>query len=73
MEVCATGVKRVLDAFVPIIEDDGRVIVVTSGLGPLMHGYASEERQKVLMDVNSSWDKSLAPMIDKCISYLVIL
>lgn len=67
MDVCATGVKRVLDAFVPIIEDDGRVIVVTSGLGPLMHGYAGEERQKVLMEVNSSWDKSLAPMIDKCI------
>ena len=37
MDVCATGVKRVLDTFTPIIEDDGRVVVVTSGLGPLMH------------------------------------
>ena len=67
MDVCATGVKRVLDAFVPLVEDDGRVIVVTSGLGPLMHSYSSEERQAALMDVNSSWDDTLSPMIDECI------
>ena len=67
MEVCATGVKRVLDAFVPLVEEDGRVIVVTSGLGPLMHSYASEERQSALKDADSSWEESLAPMIDECI------
>lgn len=37
MDVCATGMKRMLDAFVPLVEEDGRVIAVTSGLGPLMH------------------------------------
>lgn len=71
MHVCATGVKRVLDAFVPIVEEDGRVIVVTSGLGPLMHSYASKERQAALMDVESesgSWEDSIAPMIDECIA-----
>ena len=68
MDVCATGVKRVLDAFVPLVDnDDGRVIVVTSGLGPLMHQYSSKERQAALMDVNSSWDETLAPMIDECL------
>ena len=45
IDVCATGVKRVLDAFVPLVEDDGRVVVVTSGLGPLMHSYSGKERQ----------------------------
>ena len=48
IDVCATGVKRVLDAFVPLVEDDGRVIVVTSGLGPLMHSYSGKERQSAL-------------------------
>ncbi|KAL9187361.1 hypothetical protein ACHAXT_001464 [Thalassiosira profunda] len=68
MEVCATGVKRVLDAFVPLVEDDGRVVVVTSGLGPLMHGYASEERQTALRDGGSCWGGTLAPMIGECLS-----
>ena len=68
IDVCATGVKRVLDAFVPLVEDDGRVVVVTSGLGPLMHSYSGKERQSALMDAESSWDDALAPMIDECLS-----
>jgi hypothetical protein len=41
MDVCALGVRRVLDAFVPLTHQArGRVVVVSSGLGPLMHGYA---------------------------------
>lgn len=67
MQVCATGVKRVLDAFVPLVKEDGRVIVVTSGLGPLMHSYASQERQAVLMDADSTWEDSLQPMITQCL------
>jgi len=68
MDVCATGVKRVLCAFTPLVEDDGRVVVVTSGLGPLMHSYASEDLQAKLMDATSSWEDTLAPMIDECIA-----
>lgn len=67
IDVCATGVKRVLDAFVPLVEDDGRVVVVTSGLGPLIHSYASEERKAALLDDASTWEESIAPMIDECI------
>lgn len=67
IDVCATGVKRVLDSFVPLIEDDGRVVVVTSGLGPLIHSYASEERKTALLDDASTWDERIAPMIDECI------
>ena len=68
MDVCATGVKRVLDTFTPIVKEDGRVVVVTSGLGPLMNSYASKENQAKLMDANSSFDETITPMIDECIS-----
>jgi len=68
MDVCATGVQRVLDTFTPIVEDDGRVVVVTSGLGPLMHSYSSKANQAKLMDVNSSFDETITPMIDECLS-----
>ena len=67
MEVCAVGVKRVLDAFVPMVEDDGRVVVVTSGLGPLMHSYASEEHQTALKSDDCTWDETILPMMKKCI------
>jgi NAD(P)-dependent dehydrogenase (short-subunit alcohol dehydrogenase family) len=66
-EVCATGVKHVLDAFVPLVQEDGRVVVVTSGLGPLMHSYAGKEQQKALMNAKSSWEDTLAPMINECL------
>jgi len=71
MDVCATGVKRVLDAFVPLVEDDGRVIVVTSGLGPLMHSYSGEQRQVALMNGENDDDDDhddLAPMMKECLT-----
>lgn len=71
MDVCATGVKRVLDAFVPLVEDDGRVVVVTSGLGPLMHSYSGEQRQATLMNSDNNDDDDhddLAPMMEECLT-----
>ncbi|KAL7479472.1 hypothetical protein ACHAW6_005198 [Cyclotella cf. meneghiniana] len=71
IEVCATGVKRVLDAFVPLLNEqcdnggreEGRVVVVTSGLGPLMHQYSGEERQSALMSTECTWETTILPMI----------
>lgn len=40
MDVCARGPRLVLDAFTPLTSEHGKVVVVSSGLGPLMHGYA---------------------------------
>lgn len=62
MDVCATGARRVLDAFVPLVEDDGRAVVVTSGLGPLMHSYAGERRRAALMGGGDP-----APMMEECL------
>lgn len=67
IDVCATGVRRVLDGFLPLVQDDGRVVVVTSGLGPLMHGYSSEEKRQAMMDPECTWDGTIRPMIDECI------
>jgi NAD(P)-dependent dehydrogenase (short-subunit alcohol dehydrogenase family) len=66
MEVCATGVKRVLDAFVPLVEEDGRVVVVTSGLGPLMHQYSGAERQSAIMSKDCDWNV-ISFMMKECL------
>lgn len=70
MEVCTTGVKRVLDAFVPLVNEqspeDGRVVVVTSGLGPLMHQYSGQERQEIMMSPNCSWN-AISSMMNECL------
>lgn len=67
-DVCATGVARVLDAFLPLMQPDrGRVAVVSSGLGPLMHGYASAERQQALRGEGCTWEDTLVPMMEECL------
>lgn len=63
--MCATGVGRVLDAFAPLVEDDGRVVVVTSGLGPLMHSYSGEERRDVLI---GGGDDALDAAMEECLA-----
>ena len=75
MEVCATGVKRVLDAFVPLLdeecrhlEQEGRVVVVTSGLGPLMHQYSGEHRQRAMINQDCNWEDTILPMMNECLS-----
>mmetsp|Transcript_11486 Transcript_11486/g.33857 ORF Transcript_11486/g.33857 Transcript_11486/m.33857 type:complete len:344 (-) Transcript_11486:102-1133(-) len=66
MEVCAIGVRTVLDTFLPLVDPDGgRIIVVSSGLSPLMYGYASPERQKILNDEYLKWN-CIQSMIDEC-------
>ena len=71
MDVCATGVRRVLDAFVPVVNEqspgDGRVVVVTSGLGPLMHQYSGKERQEAMMSSDCTWE-TLSAMMDECLN-----
>lgn len=68
IDVCATGVRRVMDALLPLMkEKDGRMIVVSSGLGPLMHGYAGEERQTALKDPSCTWEGTIEPMIRDCL------
>lgn len=67
-ETNARGVRRVLDAFLPLMSTDkGRMIVVSSGLGPLMHSYASEENKVIMNKDDLEWDKDLEPLLKKCL------
>jgi NAD(P)-dependent dehydrogenase (short-subunit alcohol dehydrogenase family) len=64
LDVCTVGVYRLLDAFLPLMDHQkGRVVVVSSGLGPLMHGFASPENQEALK--NANWE-TICTMMDRC-------
>lgn len=63
LEVCATGVKRVLDGFLPLVKKDGTVIVVSSGLSPLMLAYSKYTEQ---LQAISSW-KEIEQYMDICL------
>ncbi|GFH61810.1 hypothetical protein CTEN210_18286 [Chaetoceros tenuissimus] len=67
LNVCTTGVYRVLDGLLPLMQNDGRMIVVSSGLGPLMHEYASTDHQQLLQDPALTWDK-IKTMMEKCLN-----
>lgn len=51
LAVNTVGARRFVEAFVPLLRPDGgRVVVVSSGLGPLLLGYASAARRAALLD-----------------------
>mmetsp|Transcript_12427 Transcript_12427/g.20606 ORF Transcript_12427/g.20606 Transcript_12427/m.20606 type:complete len:318 (+) Transcript_12427:88-1041(+) len=59
LDVCTVGVVNVVDAFLPLMNPDGgKVIIVSSGLSPLMHTFSTH--QDILM--NGSWDENIALM-----------
>jgi NAD(P)-dependent dehydrogenase (short-subunit alcohol dehydrogenase family) len=64
-EVNARGVRNVLDAFLPLVS--GRMIVVSSGLGPLMHSYASDDNKATLNNENLEWS-DLEGLMSKCLT-----
>lgn len=64
--VNARGVRTVLDAFVPCMREGGHMIVVSSGLGPLMHGFSSDKHQAILKKENLEWE-DLEGLMEKCL------
>jgi len=69
LDVCTVGVRRVMDAFCPLVDKGGRVIVVSSGLGPLMHGYSSEARQEKLKSADCTYE-DIQGMMDECLAVI---
>ena len=67
LNVCTIGVYRVLDGLLPLMQNDGRMIVVSSGLGPLMHEYSSKENQQLLKDPSLTWGQ-IETMMEKCLT-----
>jgi len=69
LDVCTVGVQRVMDAFCPLMDKGGRAIVVSSGLGPLMHGYSSEARQEKLKSADCTYE-DIQGMMDECLAVI---
>ena len=65
--VNAIGACRVMDHFLPLLDpEEGRFIVVSSGLGPLMHGFASEKRQKAMQSSTLTFD-DIKQIMQECL------
>ncbi|KAL7472909.1 hypothetical protein ACHAXS_013287 [Conticribra weissflogii] len=73
LDVCAIGVKRVIEAFAPLLDQhangdgDGRIVVVTSGLSPLMMSYARPSHREALLSDDCSWETTIQPLMNQCL------
>jgi len=66
LDVNVVGIWRVTDAFVPLLQDGGRVVNVTSAAGPSFVQQCSAERQRFLTDPDVTWD-ALRAFMDECL------
>ncbi|KAJ1624375.1 hypothetical protein T492DRAFT_1047638 [Pavlovales sp. CCMP2436] len=68
VETNTFGMARVLDGFLPLLKPDGgRVVIVSSGMGPLILGYADEARRAALLSSTLTWAQVKA-MADECLA-----
>jgi NAD(P)-dependent dehydrogenase (short-subunit alcohol dehydrogenase family) len=66
LEVNTLGVRRVCEAFVPMLEPrGGRIVNITSAAGPSFVATCSPERQSFLVDPGIDWPR-LAAFLDEC-------
>ena len=56
IEANLRGVRRVTDAFAPLLADGGRVVNVSSGSAPMLVEKCTSQRQAFFMDGASSWE-----------------
>lgn len=67
LDVNTRGVHRVCEAFLPLIEDGGRVVNVTSASGPLFVADCSPERQAFFTDRSVTW-RQIEALMDECLA-----
>jgi NAD(P)-dependent dehydrogenase (short-subunit alcohol dehydrogenase family) len=68
LEVNTFGVRRVCQAFLPLLDPHhGRVVNITSAAGPMFVSACSAERQRFFCDPAVEWDE-LAALIDACLA-----
>jgi NAD(P)-dependent dehydrogenase (short-subunit alcohol dehydrogenase family) len=60
------GVRRVCEAFMPLIAPDGRIVNVTSAAGPSFVATCSRDRRRFLLDARLTWPQ-LQAFIDECL------
>jgi NAD(P)-dependent dehydrogenase (short-subunit alcohol dehydrogenase family) len=62
------GVRRVCEAFLPLVDRErGRIVNVTSAAGPNFVSSCSPERQRFLVDPNIEW-RALEAFIGECLA-----
>lgn len=67
VNVNVLGVRRVCDAFLPLLAPEGRIVNITSAAGPNFVGACSPERQRTFVDPAIRWPE-LQALIDECIA-----
>src|SRR5690606_15760186 len=68
LEANTLGVRRVCEAFVPLLDPErGRIVNITSAAGPNFVHACSPERQKLFVDPNIEWPQ-LEALIDECLA-----
>lgn len=68
LEVNTIGVRRVCEAFLPLLDPErGRIVDVTSASGPSFVARCSPERQRFFLDPATDW-AALERLIEECIA-----
>jgi len=68
LNVNTVGVRRVCEAFLPLIDPQGgRIVNVTSASGPVFVAKCSAERQRSFLDTQSEW-ADLEAIMSECIA-----
>jgi carbonyl reductase 1 len=68
LETNTLGVRRVCEAFLPLIDSTaGRVVNVTSASGPIFVAGCSAERQRFFLDRAVTWPR-LRALLDECLA-----
>lgn len=67
LETNTLGVRRVCEAFLPLLATGGRIVNVTSAAGPSFVSTCSKERQRFFLDAQLTWP-ALRAFIDECLA-----
>ena len=65
LNVNTRGIKRVCDAFIPILGDGGRIVNVTSAAGPNFVSTCSQEKQAFFTNSEITWDE-IDALMNEC-------
>lgn len=68
LEVNTVGMRRVCDAFLPLLDAaNGRIVNTTSASGPNFVAKCSEERQQFFLDPTVEWE-GIAALMNECLA-----
>jgi len=67
LNVNTYGPKRVVDAFLPLVEPEGRIVNVASASGPMFVAACREDRQRQLTDPEVTWE-AIEALMKECLA-----